>query len=146
MSSWTLTLVVGIAGTLGAVALLRAWPLINVAETGRTPEYPDLQPVRYPAPNFLVFEAALRAVSRLPRWRVTASRFEAGEICAEARTAVFRFVDDVTIRLEEREGATVVHVRSASRIGRGDFGQNARNVRAFLAELDRQMTSGPGRE
>ena len=35
--------IVAIAGTvvLGAVVLLRAWPLINVVETGRTPEYPQ---------------------------------------------------------------------------------------------------------
>lgn len=145
MFKWSLVLSFGIAALVGAVVLLRAWPVINVVETGRTPEYPDLQPKLYPLKKDRVFEAALRAVTRLPRWRVAASRPEAGEIRAEATTPVFRFVDDVTIRLEEREGATVVSVRSASRVGRGDFGQNARNVRAFLAELDRQMAGGPGR-
>jgi uncharacterized protein (DUF1499 family) len=54
-------------------------------------------------------------------------------------------VDDVVIRVEDQAGATVVNVRSASRVGRGDFGQNARNVRAFLAELDRQMETASAR-
>jgi uncharacterized protein (DUF1499 family) len=48
-------------------------------------------------------------------------------------------VDDVVIRVEEQAGLTVVNVRSASRIGRSDFGQNARNVRAFFGELERQL-------
>lgn len=145
MSKWVLALSIGGTTLLAAVALLRAWPVINVVETGRTPEYQDLQPRQYPSRKDWVFDAALRAVGRLPRWTVAAFWPEASEIRAEATTPVFRFVDDVTIRLEERDGATVVHVRSASRVGRGDFGQNARNVRAFLAELDREMAGGAGR-
>ena len=134
-----------ILGTLGAVlafavlALLKSCPMINVVETGRTPEYPDLQPRQYQARTDLVFEAALRAVNAMPRWTVVSSRGEEGEIRAEARTRLLRFVDDVVIRIEEQAGGTVVNVRSGSRIGRSDFGQNARNVRAFFDELDRQM-------
>ena len=133
--------IVAIAGAvvLGAVVLLRAWPLINVVETGRTPEYPDLQPRIYRAEVSQVFDAALHAVDRMPRWTILAYQPESGEIKAEARSLVFRFVDDVVIRVGSQDASTVVSVRSASRIGRGDFGQNARNIRAFLQELDRQV-------
>jgi len=34
---------------------------------------------------------------------------------------------------------TRVHVRSQSRVGRGDLGQNARNVEQLFAELDRRL-------
>jgi uncharacterized protein (DUF1499 family) len=81
----------------------------------------------------------------LLRWTVMTSRSEAGEIRAGAATRVHRIADDVTIRLVERNDAAVVHVRSASRVGRRDVGQNARNVRAFFAELDQELAAGPGR-
>jgi len=53
-------------------------------------------------------------------------------------------VDDVVVRVAEDGGRTAVNVRSASRVGRGDFGQNARNIRAFFLELDRQLETGAG--
>ena len=86
-----------------------------------------------------MFDAALHAVDRMPRWTILAYQQESGEIKAEAKSLVFRFVDDVVIRVTSQAASTVVSVRSASRIGRGDFGQNARNIRAFLRELDRQV-------
>ena len=133
--------ILAIAGAvvLGAVLLLTAWPLINVVETGTTPEYPDLQARIYRAEVSQVFDAALHAVDRMPRWTILAYQQESGEIEAEAKSLVFRFVDDVVIRVTSQGASTVVSVRSASRIGRGDFGQNARNIRAFLRELDRQV-------
>ena len=137
MPKWTILAMVGAMMVLAA-----CWPVINVVETGRTPEYPDLQPKQYHARKDRVFEAALRAISLIPRWTVVSSRLEQGEIRAEARTRLFRFVDDVVIRVAEEGGASTVNVRSASRIGKGDFGQNARNVRVFFTELDRQMEAG----
>lgn len=137
---------IGGLAILVLVTLLGTWPMINVVETGRTPEYPDLQPRRYEAGGERVFDAAMHAVNRLPRWTLISYEPESGEIRAEAKTPVFRFVDDVRIRVAGQDGATVVSVRSASRIGRGDFGQNARNIRAFFDELDRQIKRDSGHE
>ena len=123
----------------GAVLSLRSWPLINVVETGRTPEYPDVVPRGYRATVDRVFDAALHAVHRLPRWTMIDYAKDRGAIRAEARTRVLRFVDDVVIHVVEQGQMTTVHMRSASRVGRGDFGQNARNIRTFFEELDRQM-------
>ncbi|HJU04863.1 MAG TPA: DUF1499 domain-containing protein [Nitrospiraceae bacterium] len=127
----------GMAG--GAAVLLRSWPIINVVETGQTPEYPDVIPRMYQARGEQVFDAALHAVNRLPRWSLVGRSEDQGEIRAEATTRVLRFVDDVDIHIAERAQGTIVHVRSASRVGRGDFGQNARNIRVFFQELDSQM-------
>jgi uncharacterized protein (DUF1499 family) len=132
-----------LAGSLLAFTfLLRNWPLINVVETGATPEYPEILPRVYVAKPERVFDASMHAVNGLPRWSLRAYRPETGELHAEARTRIFRFVDDLTIRIEPRQEGSWVHVRSASRIGKGDFGQNARNIRAFFDELDRQMAIG----
>jgi uncharacterized protein (DUF1499 family) len=123
----------------GLVLTLTRWPAINVVETGKTPEYPDLIPQVYEADPGRVFDAAMHAVDRLPRWSLIAYDPATGEIRAEARTRMFRFVDDVVVRVGEGKGGTVVSIRSASRVGRGDFGQNARNIRALYEELDRQL-------
>jgi len=134
-------LTIGAIGLIaGAGLLLTAWPMINVVETGRTPEYPDLVPRTYRAAPSLVFDATLHAVDRLPRWTLVAHDERRGEIRAEATTRLLRFVDDVTIRVRPCGDATCVEARSASRIGKGDFGQNARNIRRLFEELDRQLT------
>jgi len=62
-------------------------------------------------------------------------------------TRVFGFVDDVTVWLDEVEGGYRVMARSRSRIGRGDLGQNARNLRRFYRRLreenpDRLLAAG----
>jgi len=92
-----------------------------------------------------VFDAAMHAINRLSRWTLVGYDESKGEIHVEARSRLWRFVDDITIRLTDREGATVVDVRSASRVGRGDFGQNARNIRRFQDELETQIGSGTAR-
>lgn len=124
---------------LARVGLFSLWPVINRVETGATPEYPDLQPLAVALPAGRVFEAALAVSRTLPRWTVVRADPAAGLIEAEARTRFWRFVDDVTIRVAAKEGRTTVVVRSASRIGRGDLGQNARNIRAFLDALRRAL-------
>jgi uncharacterized protein (DUF1499 family) len=121
------------------LVFLRLWPMINVVETGRTPEYPDVVPRAYQATRGQVFDAALHAVNQMPRWSLVSYREDGGEIRAEARTFMLRFVDDVVIHVIADGKTAVVDVRSASRLGRGDFGQNARNIRAFFKQLDRQM-------
>jgi len=128
------------------LAATACWPVINVVETGQTPEYPDLVPRRYTAKPDRVFDAALHAIHRLPRWSLISSRPESGEIQAEARTRLFRFVDDIAIHVRDEGTTTVVSVRSASRVGRGDFGQNARNVRLLFEALDAQMQGAAGHD
>ena len=55
---------------------------------------------------------------------------------ATAETPIFRFQDDVAVRIESSPEGTRVDMRSASRLGEHDLGQNARRIRAFLADLD----------
>jgi uncharacterized protein (DUF1499 family) len=126
----------------GAAAALLAWPRLNEVETGRTPEYPDLQPRAYAAGEQKVTEALKAAVAGLPRFAfVGAGRGPGGsELQYVATTRVLRFKDDVSVRIRREGGKTKVTVRSRSRVGKLDFGQNARNVRELLAALDRELT------
>ena len=129
-----------LAVAAGAVAFTR-WPRINDVETGRTPEYPDLAIQRFNAGEERVTRAARAAITALPGWELVGSGRGPGgaELQAVARTRVLRFQDDVTVRIRLRARVAEVSVRSRSRVGKADFGQNARNIRAFQAELERQM-------
>jgi uncharacterized protein (DUF1499 family) len=131
-----------LAGGVALVWAYSTWPRINDVETGKTPEYADLRPKMYAAPIPRVAKAAEEAIGRLPRWTLVGSGSgRAGHsIQAVATTRLFRFKDDVTIRIHREEPWTYVSVRSKSRVGKADFGQNARNIRVFLAELDRLMS------
>lgn len=49
-----------------------------------------------------------------------------GRLEARFRSRIFRFVDDLVLAVDETAG--VVHVRSASRVGRSDLGVNRKRV------------------
>lgn len=55
----------------------------------------------------------------------------AGYLHFEFRSLVFRFVDDVECLLDPASG--VIQIRSASRVGRSDFGVNRRRVERIRA-------------
>ena len=137
----TAALAVGglVAGALISAAI---WPVINDVETGRTPEYPDLLEPCYQAEARRVFTELNASAESLENWSVTEVQESGGErvLRAEARVPIFGFIDDVTARVElYTEFVACVRIRSASRIGKGDFGQNARNIRALIAALDERL-------
>lgn len=134
-------IVIALAVAGAAAYSLVTWPLINDVETGKTPEYPDLQPRSYPQGEEVVLKAARAVLDRVDGFAFVAAGSGPGgsEIQAVHTTKVFHFKDDVTIRIKRQGGATRVSVRSKSRVGKGDLGQNARTIRQFLAELDAQL-------
>jgi uncharacterized protein (DUF1499 family) len=54
---------------------------------------------------------------------------ENGYLAATFQSPLFRFVDDVELRLDRPSG--VIHIRSASRVGRSDLGKNRERVEAI---------------
>lgn len=96
--------------------------------------YADLEPIRVGAPPAEALRRAQQAARELG-WEITHSdpdglRFEAVEV-----STVFRFVDDVAVRVRPAAGGAIVDVRSKSRDGRGDLGANAERIRAFRDAL-----------
>lgn len=124
--------------------LLRAL-LRNAAETRPDHDEPRLRGRTYPVPFAEVWAAAGETARATPRWTVVAEDARAGRLAAEARTALWKFVDDVEVRVRlDGDGQTRVDLRSASRVGRGDLGTNARRIARFLHALDRRLgRSGP---
>jgi len=96
--------------------------------------YPDLAPIALPVPPADAFERARRAAGALG-WEITMADPARGVIEARSVSRLFRFVDDLAIRVRPAGGGSVVDVRSKSRDGRGDLGANARRIRAFEESL-----------
>ena len=120
----------------------------NRAYTSPESKDPKLRGRDYAVPFVQVWEAALETAKKRPRWTVTEADARAGEIRAEAKTVLWRFVDDVLIRLslDEDDGRTRVDVVSASRLKGYDWGVNARRIARFLHALDRALgRAGAGR-
>ena len=120
------------AGVIVAIILLAmspillglVWPKINDIRTGETPEYPDLQVQRFAGrQKGEVFDAVLEANA------------DQGLVEAVATVPIFRFRDDVTVTVSETDGTIDVHVRSRSRVGKSDLGENARRIRKFQGRL-----------
>lgn len=98
--------------------------------------YPNLGPVRVTLDPAKTYEAALALAKGWKRWKVVAEDPKAHVIQAVATTKLFRFKDDVVIRITAAPtGGSIVDMRSRSRVGKGDLGTNARRIRAFLDVL-----------
>jgi uncharacterized protein (DUF1499 family) len=124
----------------GLLVAASIWPVINEVETGTTAEYPEIQPQYYTTDPQRVFEESRGGIEALDNWTLVSEDSATWTLEAERETAVFGFIDDVEVTIEPvTEFVTRVHVKSASRIGKGDFGQNARNIREFFAELDERL-------
>ena len=117
------------------------WPAINDVETGKTAEYPELKPYHSKLPLEAVFWVAARTAKTMPLWTITNIQKSEGLIQAEATTPSMGFVDDVTINVDRVKDSdqVVVNLRSKSRVGKSDFGANARRIKAFLARLETNL-------
>lgn len=136
-----LALVAGFGLTHGASRLtsrVTVWPILNDVATGETQEYPDLKPQRFNHPPEKVLEAAVGAIRSLRAWELQSQGDD--ELHAVRTTRLFRFRDDIWLRVERTEdGWTRVWIRSKSRVGKGDLGQNARNIRELQAALSARL-------
>ena len=63
---------------------------------------------------------------------------------ALAHTPWLGFPFDIAVRLTDEGTSTYVDMRSASRYGRHDLGDNAAQITAFLALLDAEMAAQTG--
>lgn len=104
----------------------------NCVSTQAPPGPKKMDPIPYTGSLAEAREKLLRVLRARPRTRIV--REDADFLHAECTSALFRFVDDVHLLLDDT--AKEIHFRSASRLGRSDFGVNRKRMeeirRAFL--------------
>lgn len=96
-------------------------------------EHPDeraaIAPLAFPGDPAESFRALVAFLEREPRVELVTVRPDYAH--AVFRTRLLRFRDDVELRLDPT--ARVIHVRSASRVGRSDFGVNRKRIESLRA-------------
>ncbi|MGE0431066.1 MAG: DUF1499 domain-containing protein [Planctomycetota bacterium] len=119
------------------------WPTVLRDVEAR--HWPTLGPLVCDATPDAAYRAAVD-LATARGWTLTRQQNANGErvIEAETHTAIFRFVDDVVIRVRaDADGRTRIDMRSRSRVGRGDLGANASRILQFLADLKTALAAGP---
>lgn len=116
---------------------------INAATTDPDPNYPELRAHVYFAQPEQVVDAAIAAVKSLDHWQVVHTNSDEHVVVAEAESRFGSFLQDVTINVLPLGPQHVrVRIASQSREGRGDLGENAKNIRDFQAAMDRLLVGG----
>jgi uncharacterized protein (DUF1499 family) len=116
------------APTASRLAPCPRWP--NCVST-QAPDGPQrMDPIPYQGPLAPARERLLSVLRAYPR--TTVVREEGDYLKAECRSKIFRFTDDVEFEFDD--AAKQIHFRSASRLGRKDFGVN-RNRMEEIARL-----------
>jgi len=111
----------------------KSYPGAAFADAQRA-AYPDLAPLRFEGTPEAALAASLAAAQELG-WVIVQQDAETGTFEATDTTAIFHFVDDVSVRVRPDAAGARVDVRSKSRDGKGDLGANAARIRAFRDAL-----------
>jgi uncharacterized protein (DUF1499 family) len=116
----------------GRLARPRSTPNCVSSQADPADQVHRIEPIRFKGSAPEAIAAARKAVERMPR--ATIIRHEGNYLYAEFRSRLLGFVDDVEFTYDEKSQA--LHVRSASRLGRGDWGVNRARVEALRARIE----------
>lgn len=115
----------------------------NIAETSETSENAELKTRRYKTDLGAASDAVKQIIPTLSswglKWKLGESKMENDSAIVKAEVPVVIFTDDLEVKLEQVENEVIVNVRSASRIGKSDFGENARHIRQLFSRLDEKL-------
>jgi uncharacterized protein (DUF1499 family) len=103
----------------------------NCVSTQATNEEHGIAPIAYEGETAAAHDTILVILQADPQFTIITNT--PTYIHAEARTAVWRFIDDVEFYFDEAEG--LIHFRSASRLGYGDAGVNRQRMEAIRTEF-----------
>ena len=135
-----------ISFTMTAVILLSVFSLIDNWKRDLTTNQARLsddaadEQLRPPLVRGTPSEVAKRItkwIDQQGRWKlVSQQEIEQGvEMKLTRTTSVMRFTDDVDVFLRAEGDSTRVQAQSQSRIGKGDLGQNPRNLKELVGHL-----------
>jgi uncharacterized protein (DUF1499 family) len=129
----------GVRNGLLKPPLATAWNSVS-SQAGLHPhtDYHTIAPLRYGGDGHAAFARLTAIVTRMPG----ATIVNAGPdyLYAQFQTRLLKFVDDVEFLLDEPAG--VIQMRSASRLGRKDFGVNRKRLEEIRARFETQTRPG----
>ena len=120
----------------------------NHARTDAAAADARLHPIESPLPPGELAAAVRSAAATLPRWQFVDERHQGNtlELHFVRTTPLFRFRDDVRVRIATTAAGQRVEAESQSRVGKGDLGQNPRNLRELFEALRQQLSASAAGE
>jgi uncharacterized protein (DUF1499 family) len=143
--------VLGPAVSLGVLSALARKPENLGIVDGRLAPCPDstncvstdaedpvhrIDPIAFEGPTDQALARLKQAIATIPRMRIVSE--QDGYLHAEARSLIFRFVDDVEFLVTGDEKR--IHIRSASRLGSTDLGVNRDRVEKIRQAFQQSST------
>ena len=95
----------------------------------------DLHPAVLPLAPRDAYAKALAQAKAMPTWIVVAEDANGLTFEAVSTSKLFRFQDDVVIRVRPDGAGSKVDMRSKSRDGKGDMGVNTARIRSYIDAL-----------
>ena len=146
-----LYVVLGLAATVilailvGALLQVEDWRrdfTTNTAAIVEDSPDPRLRPMESQLAPAELAKIVAAAANVLPRWELAEQSEEDGtvELHFVRSTPLWKFKDDIRVHIDPTEnGGSLLTAESRSRVGKGDLGQNPRNLRELLAAIRKTM-------
>lgn len=119
------------------------WHLtVNDVSTNGSIPYPELEPISTSTDREEIINCIEAVFDDLgSRWRITDLNSSAGTVRGEVDSRWLKFTDDIELSIEEEAKGDnlTINIRSRSRVGVGDLGQNARTIRTLTQRLRNQL-------
>lgn len=140
---WLILLAASSLPVLWILFLVEDWKrdlTTNIATTDATAEDPARRPLESPLPPEAQAARIVRFVEANRNWKVASIEPASSEGTIRLHlirtTTLLRFKDDVHVVLTSTpRGGSVLEATSRSRVGKGDLGQNPRNLRELIQTL-----------
>lgn len=123
---------------VGAAFVVDDWSrdlTTNTAETDVDAADESMRPLATSSDFDQIEQAAKRIAQESSDWEFATADPAEQTLHLIHISGLFNFRDDVKLRVESLPHGQQVHVRSQSRIGKGDLGQNPRNIRDIHKRL-----------
>lgn len=115
---------------------LKLWLTKNVYVTSPRDPDPFFRPRQYSRNKTEVLQAVTETVNSLPGWKFEEHKEIQGRVRASRRWFIGLGEEINVYVVQGVDGVTTLEITSRSLVGKGDWGQNKRNVKQFLLELD----------
>ncbi len=101
--------------------------------------YGEIEPLKLAMDPGTAFGRVFAAANQVETWEITLADPGRRVIEGVDTTRLFRFKDDFVIEVRPDDGGgSLVHMRSKSRVGKGDIGANAARIRDFFDRVSAQ--------
>lgn len=109
----------------------------NHAETTRSHPNPLLQPLTVSEDRTAATTRVTDAIMQLKNWSIESITTEGKRtiIHATRTTPLFKFTDDIRVYLNDVDDGVQITATSQSRVGKGDLGQNPRNIAELMSKI-----------